>query len=45
VPYVETSRERVRRLQKLALVSVTGITAVVGAAYIFWTMRLWNFLV
>jgi polysaccharide chain length determinant protein (PEP-CTERM system associated) len=45
VPYVETSQERGRRKRRLAFVSASGVAAVFAAAYVFWAMQLWKFVV
>ena len=45
VPYVETATERARRMRIRAIVSASGVAMVGVAAYLFWAMRLWNFVV
>jgi len=45
VPYVETSQERGRRKKHLAFVGAGGAVAAFAAAYVFWTMQLWKFVV
>jgi hypothetical protein len=45
VPYVETAIEQARRIRMRTLVSASGVAAFGCAAYVFWAMRLWNFLV
>jgi polysaccharide chain length determinant protein (PEP-CTERM system associated) len=45
IPHVDTAAERARRSRVRALMSVTGVAVVGVAAYVFWTMRLWNFIV
>jgi polysaccharide chain length determinant protein (PEP-CTERM system associated) len=45
VPYVQTSQERGRRKRQLAFVSASGAAAAFAAAYVFWTMQLWKFVV
>lgn len=45
VPYVETAAERARRFRRMAIVAASGVVAMGGAAYVFWSMRLWNFLI
>jgi polysaccharide chain length determinant protein (PEP-CTERM system associated) len=45
VPYVVTSQERGRRKRKLAFVGAGGAVATFAAAYVFWTLQLWKFVV
>jgi polysaccharide chain length determinant protein (PEP-CTERM system associated) len=45
VPYVETASERARRMRIRAIVSASGVAMVGVAAYLFWAMRLWKFVV
>lgn len=45
VPYVATSQERGRRKKRLAFVGAGGAAAAFAAAYVFWTMQLWKFVV
>ena len=45
VPYVQTSQERGRRKRRLAFVGASGAVAAFAAAYVFWTMQLWKFVV
>lgn len=42
VPYVETGVERVRRRRRRLLVSFAALVATGSAAYVAWTMKLWN---
>jgi len=44
VPYVETSPERSRRSRRMALIGTGGAMTVCAALYVFWAMRLWNFI-
>jgi polysaccharide chain length determinant protein (PEP-CTERM system associated) len=45
VPYVETAAERASRTRMRTFVSAAGVASMGVAAYLFWAMRLWNFLV
>jgi protein tyrosine kinase modulator len=45
VPYVSTVRERSRRLKTWLAVGMASAVCVAGAAYVFWAMKLWTFLV
>lgn len=45
VPFVETAAERTRRVRRVGLVAATGVAAFGAATYVFWAMRLWNFVV
>jgi polysaccharide chain length determinant protein (PEP-CTERM system associated) len=45
IPHVDTAAERARRFRVRTLMSVTGVAVVGVAAYVFWAMRLWNFIV
>jgi polysaccharide chain length determinant protein (PEP-CTERM system associated) len=42
VPYVETRSERRLRLRRQAMVAAAAVAIVSGAAYVFWTLRLWT---
>lgn len=44
VPYVDTAAERARRARKLVLVGTCAVVSAGAAAYVFWTMRLWNYV-
>ena len=44
VPYVETSAEQARRSRRMAILGTGGVMTVGAVAYVFWTMRLWNFI-
>jgi uncharacterized protein involved in exopolysaccharide biosynthesis len=44
VPYVETSAERIRRGRRLMAAAAGGVATLGVAAYVAWTMRLWNFM-
>jgi polysaccharide chain length determinant protein (PEP-CTERM system associated) len=44
VPYVETAAERTRRTRRMAVVGMCGVLAVGVAAYFFWTLRLWAYV-
>jgi polysaccharide chain length determinant protein (PEP-CTERM system associated) len=44
VPYVTTTTERTRRARlQLSVATAAGLVAI-GAGYVAWTMRLWNFV-
>jgi polysaccharide chain length determinant protein (PEP-CTERM system associated) len=44
VPYLATAAERRRRVMRTWLTGSVATIAVIGAGYVFWTMRLWQFL-
>jgi polysaccharide chain length determinant protein (PEP-CTERM system associated) len=45
VPFVETANERRGRIRRWILAASCAVVMVVGGAYVFWTMRLWTFVV
>src|SRR5688572_574600 len=45
IPHVDTAAERARRFRVRTMLSATGVAVIGVAAYVFWAMRLWNFIV
>ena len=45
IPQVDTAAERARRFRVRTMLSATGVAVMGVAAYVFWAMRLWNFIV
>jgi polysaccharide chain length determinant protein (PEP-CTERM system associated) len=42
IPYVETRRERRRRLGRAVALAGIGVIGAVGAGYLVWSLKLWN---
>lgn len=42
IPYVETGRERRRRLWRTVAFAGVGLIGAVGAGYLVWSLKLWN---
>jgi polysaccharide chain length determinant protein (PEP-CTERM system associated) len=45
VPFVESPVDRRRRLRRGWLFATAGVLVATGAGYVFWSMRLWTFVV
>jgi len=45
VPYARTAQDHARQLRRQRLATIGGVLAVASAAFVVWSMRLWNFLI